>query len=251
MNTTIQSLLNHKTVRFYRDTPVPTEIMDTLLAVALRTATSNGMQQASIIHVKDTEKRAIIAAVCKQHYVAQAPVLLMFVADQYRNHAIALEVASQAKHSHDVDRFFQGYTDACLMAQSVVVAAESLGLGTTYLGAIHNDTATIIETLQLPQYTFPVLGLLIGYKQQESLLKPRLDATMRVFEDTYTTFSHYVPQLTATDSAMSQYIDARNPNQPLPAFSVQVGEKMNHVNPMRLKMGQCIVKQGFSFNLDE
>lgn len=251
MNTTIQSLLNHKTVRFYCDTPVPTDILNILFEVALRTATSNGMQQASIIHVKDISKREIIADVCKQKYVAQAPVLLMFVADQYRNHKIAHEVVSKASHCHDVDRFFQGYTDACLMAQSVVAAAESLGLGTTYLGAIHNDTQRIVDTLQLPQYTFPVVGLLIGYSNQDAALKPRLAANMRIFEDTYATFEQYVSKLEATDKATSHYIDARNPHQPLPAFSVQVSEKMNHVNPMRLKMGQCIIKQGFSFNLDE
>ncbi|MBS3988154.1 MAG: nitroreductase family protein, partial [Erysipelothrix sp.] len=131
MNTTIQTLLNHKTIRSYLNKPISNEIFEVLMEVANRTASSSGMQQASIIHVVDQSKKEIIAQVCKQDYVAQAPVLLIFVVDQHRNHHIAMEVSNQANQTNDVDRFFQGFTDAALMAQSVVTAAESLGLGTT------------------------------------------------------------------------------------------------------------------------
>lgn len=43
--------------------------------------------------------------------------------------------------------FVEGFTDACLMAQNVVNAAERTGLGANYLGNIHNETAAVIETL--------------------------------------------------------------------------------------------------------
>lgn len=251
MNTTIQTLLNHKTIRSYRDTPISADVLALLFDVASRTATSSGMQQASIIHVKEQSKKDILAQVCKQEYVAKAPVLLIFIVDQHRNHHISMEVASQARHSHDVDRFFQGFTDACLMAQSVVTAAESLGLGTTYLGAIHNDDETVIKTLQLPEYTYPVVGLLIGHIDTAPTLKPRLETSLRIFENEYVSFKEYMPHMRNIDDAMASYVDTRNPGRSLPPFTQQVSERMNYANPIRLKMGQNILKQGFSFNLDD
>jgi nitroreductase len=251
MNSTIQTLLNHKTIRSYHTTPIKDDVFKTLLDVASRTATSSGMQQASIIHVKDQSKKEIIAQVCKQDYVAIAPILLIFVVDQHRNHHIAMEVSKNASQTHDVDRFFQGFTDACLMAQSVVTAAESLGLGTTYLGAIHNDDETVIKTLNLPSLTYPVVGLLIGHPNIEPTLKPRLENSLRVFEDEYVSHREYLPLLKTMDVQMQNYVDTRNPGRTMPAFSQQVSERMNYANPIRLKMGKNIIKQGFSFNLDE
>ncbi len=251
MNTTIQTLLNHKTIRSYLNKPISNEIFEVLMEVANRTASSSGMQQASIIHVVDQSKKEIIAQVCKQDYVAQAPVLLIFVVDQHRNHHIAMEVSNQANQTNDVDRFFQGFTDAALMAQSVVTAAESLGLGTTYLGAIHNDDETVIKALNLPHLTYPVVGLLIGYTHIEPTLKPRLSTSLRVFKDEYVSYTEYMPQLKAMDEAMSNYVDTRNPSRTMAPFTQQVSERMNYANPLRLRMGQNILKQGFSFNLDE
>jgi nitroreductase len=251
MNSTIQTLLNHKTIRSYHTTPIKDEVFNTLMDVASRTASSSGMQQASIIHVKDQKKKEIIAQVCKQDYVAIAPILLIFVVDQHRNHHIAMEVVNHANHTHDVDRFFQGFTDACLMAQSVVTAAESLGLGTTYLGAIHNDDETLIKTLNLPSLTYPVVGLLIGHPNIEPTLKPRLENSLRVFEDEYVSHQEYLPLLKHVDEQMQNYIDTRNPGRSMPPFTQQVSDRMNYANPIRLKMGQNIIKQGFSFNLDE
>ncbi len=72
------------------------------------------MQAFSIIHVTDPEKKKQIAAVYKQEYVARAPELLIFVADQYRNYKIAEEKGCLDPSARDMDRFFCAFTDACL-----------------------------------------------------------------------------------------------------------------------------------------
>ena len=58
------------------------------------------------------------------------------------------------------------------MAQNLVTAAESVVLGTVYLGSILNDSEKICELLKLPELTFPVIGLGIGYPNQNPQLKP-------------------------------------------------------------------------------
>ena len=61
-----------------------------------------------------------------------------------------------------------------IAAQNVVVAAESLGMGTVYLGSILNDNAKLSELLKLPKYVYPAVGLAVGWPDQEPQLKPRL-----------------------------------------------------------------------------
>lgn len=52
-NFTTNHQLNHRTIRFFQDKPIPDELMDHLLTVMNRTATSNGLQTASVIRVTD------------------------------------------------------------------------------------------------------------------------------------------------------------------------------------------------------
>lgn len=213
MNETIKKQLAHRTIREFKDQKIPPEIFDQLMEVARRTATSVGMQASSIIRVTDIELKKKIAEVCNQDYVARAPELLIFIVDQYRNNQIAKERNYRAENAKDMDRFFQSFTDACLMAQNVVNAAESLGLGTVFLGSILNDSEKICELLKLPQLTFPVLGLGIGYPNQNPQLKPRMDMKLRVFENAYTTFDNYLDMIKEYDEEMRTYYDLRDPGR--------------------------------------
>ena len=90
-NDMINRQLNHRTIREFKDKEVPDELYKTLLEVAQRTPTSNGMQQSSIIRITDQELKNEIAKVSTQEYLARSPILLIFIVDTYRNHQIALE----------------------------------------------------------------------------------------------------------------------------------------------------------------
>ena len=69
------------------------------------------------------------------------------------------------------DRFVSGLTDAVIAAQNVVVAAESLGMGAVYLGSFFNDTAKVVELLNLPKYTYPAIGLAVGWPIPRASIK--------------------------------------------------------------------------------
>jgi len=194
-NLMLERQLNHRTIREFKDGRIPEELFNKLIEVARRTPTSNGMQASSIIRVTDNQKRKEIADVCKQEYVARAPELLILIADQYRNYRIADEKGGYEPSARDMDRFFQGFTDACLTAQNIVNAAEALDLGVVYLGSILNDAEKIIEILELPELTMPVLGLVIGYPNQNPQLKPRMSMDLRLFENTYKKFDDYLEEI--------------------------------------------------------
>ena len=250
MNNTIKMQLEHRTIREFKDDMVPEEITKQLIQVAGRTATSNGLQACSIIRVTDPAIKKELADICAQEYVARMPELWIFVVDQYRNGQIAKENDCHEDSICDMDRFFQGFTDACLMSQNVVNAAESIGLGTVYLGSILNNPSKTIEILKLPKLTFPALGLGFGYPNQEPQLKHRMDMGLRMFENSYKCFDNYRELIKEYDEIMQTYYDLRQANQRVDSFSNQVIGKLKTVNPIRQRIVKTIKDQGFDLKLD-
>lgn len=53
--------------------------------------------------------------------------------------------------------------DAFIAAQNSVIAAESLGLGSCYIGDIMENYEIHQEMFNLPEYTFPITMLCFGY----------------------------------------------------------------------------------------
>ncbi len=249
-NETVKRLLGHKSIRAFKDTPVEEAIVKNLIDVANHTSTSMGMQSFSIIRVTDKEKRAKIAKICNQEYVNEAPEFWVFIADLYRNAAIAAEQDCYLDTRANEDRFFQGFTDASLAAQNVLAAAESYGLGGVFFGSILADIAGVIEILNLPEYTFPVLGLGFGYPNQEPLLKPRMNSELKVFENEYKKEENYLEALKDYDRKMEKYYDMRNPDKYLDPFTKQIVNIFTASENMKSHMITMIRKQGFNLGLE-
>ena len=249
-NETIERLLSHRSIRAYKDKAIEPEIVKNLLEVANHTSTSMGMQSFSIIRVTDKKKRAKIADICTQQYVNQAPEFWVFIADLYRNASIAAEQECYLDTRNDYDRFFQGFTDACLAAQNVLAAAESYGLGGVFFGSILNDLEGIIEILNLPEYTFPVIGLGMGYPDQEPLLKPRMDIEFKVFENEYKRPESYLESLKEYDERMKKYYDLRNPSKNLDEFTKQVVSILSTAHLRKSNAINIMRKQGFDLGLE-
>jgi ABC-type transport system substrate-binding protein len=106
---------------------------------------------------------------------------------------------------------------------SMETAAYSLGLGCVILGSLLNNIPGLIDVLNLPEYTYPVLGLAIGKPDQNPTVKPRMPRTMQFFENTYPADADGVlDQLPAFDEEVHRYYDLRQADRPVDAFSDQV-----------------------------
>lgn len=245
INTMIEKQLQHRTIREFKNMDLPREIVDTLMEVARRTATSNGLQAYSIIRITDPSIKKQLAEVCNQEYVARAPELWVFIVDQFRNNSIVKEKGSETRNAADMDKFFQGFTDACIAAQNVVNAAEAMDLGTVYFGSILNDPAKTCKILNLPKLTFPVVGLGLGYPNQNPQLKPRFENRLRVFENSYKIFDNYLDEIKDYDEEMTTYYDLRDANRRVDSFSDQVVDKLAISLPKRREMLKVIRQQGF------
>ena len=130
MNETIKTQLNHRTIRAFEDKPLTIEEVDLLVEVAQRAASSMYLQAYSIISVTDPKLKKELATISRQSYVENNGHLFVFVVDQRRNSEIATALGQEVGVQGSADRFVSGLTDAVIAAQNVVVAAESLGMGT-------------------------------------------------------------------------------------------------------------------------
>lgn len=108
----------------------------------------------------------------------------------------------------------------------------------SYLGSILNDSEKICELLKLPELTFPVIGLGLGYPNQNPQLKPRMEMRLRVFES-------YLEEIKEYDKEMRTYYDLRDPDRPVDSFSDQVVVRLKQCNPKRQEILNVIRKQGF------
>ena len=245
MNEMIKRQLNHRTIRFFKDRPVSEEQINTLMQVMNRTATSHSMQTASMIRVTDPDLKEKLAKIGKRDYIANVPELWIFIVDVYRNSQIAKEKGYGGDNVRSMNYFVQGFTDACLMAQNVVNAAEAMDLGTVYFGCILNDVKQLINLLGLPKLTMPVVGLGFGEMDDHPDLKPRMPLEMKVYENTYERKENYLSELTEYDEIMTHYYDTRQHNQRSDTFTDQVLRNYSTPNELRAKYFEIAKIQGF------
>lgn len=251
MNETIKNQLNHKTIREFKDEKLDDGVIESLLEVANMAPTSNGMQFFSIVRITDPELKEKFALNGQQDYMARAPHLWIFVVDLFRNYTIAKENGEENDEMIGFDKFIQGFTDAIIAAQNVAVACESLGLGVNYFGNIHNDTKDIIKLLDLPELTYPAVGLGFGIPNQEPQLKPRMDINLKTFENKYQVFDNYNEKISDYDKEMTTYYDLRNANRRVDSFSNQIPKKQGTVIANRGKMFKTLLEQGFDIKKDD
>lgn len=177
-NATVDTLLERRSIRKFKPKPLSDDIVETLETVAQHAASSQFLNDWSAIRITDPAAKKRLAEIGGQPYIATAPLLYVFVLDEHRNAAIAaskgVETASDEFTLNGSYRYTQAQNDAVLALHAMETAAYSLGLGCVILGSLLNDVPALIDLLNLPEYTYPVLGLAIGKPDQDPALKPRM-----------------------------------------------------------------------------
>jgi nitroreductase len=187
-NDVIASMLAHRSVRGYRSDPLPEGTLETLVAAAQSAATSSNMQTWSVIAVTDPALKASLARMAQQQkHIEQCPLFLVWLADLSRARRLGAAEAVELDALRYFETFLVAAIDAALAAQNAVVAAESLGLSTVYIGALRNDVRGVAKLLDLPAGSLGVFGLCVGYADPAtpSEIKPRLAQGAIVHRERY------------------------------------------------------------------
>ncbi|MFC0279847.1 NADPH-dependent oxidoreductase [Falsigemmobacter intermedius] len=176
-NPVIDSLLSHRTVRNFLPQPLAAGTIELLVAAASSAPTSSNLQVWSVVAVQDAATRAKLADLAGgQKHIAQAPLCFLWVADLARAESILQAEGSGTEALDHTEAFVLATVDAMLAAQNALVAAESLGLGTVYIGGLRNHPAELAELVGLPKRAYVVAGLVVGHPDPEvaTAVKPRL-----------------------------------------------------------------------------
>jgi FMN reductase (NADPH) len=113
-----------------------------------------------------------------------APLLFTFCVDMHKLELIMARRGWQTV-SNNLSLLFFGIQDAAYAAENMVIAAESLGMGSCFLGMTPYKATRIQKTYHLPQRVFPLVELVMGYPAEEFAPRPRYPLEYTLFEDRY------------------------------------------------------------------
>lgn len=183
-NNVLDAMLSHRSIRSYLDKPIRPEI----LAAAQSAPTTSNLQAWSVIAVQDPDRKARLAVLAaNQRHILDAPLLFAFVADLARLRSISADRDHPGIALDYIEAFIFAIADAAFAAQNTLLAAQSLGLGGCYIGAMRNHPAAVADELALPDEAMVVFGMTIGYPDPsvDSDVKPRLPQNAVLHRERY------------------------------------------------------------------
>lgn len=217
MNSTIDLLNNHTSFRTFQQLPISDEQINTIFEASNHISSFSLLQAVSIIRISDSDLlRAKVKHLCAdQQYIEDADEFWIFCADFNRNYQIAPEVDLSY-----MEFLLIGTFDAGIMAQNALTAAESLGLGGVYIGAVRIHIEELSNLLELPEYVVPLGGLCIGQPAGEKPdSKPKLPKDIVMSENRYRPLEP--EELKAYDQRMKEYYQNRTSTAPFTAVKVK------------------------------
>lgn len=164
MNPVLETIHKRTSLRRYQGTPISDNDLQTLLEATLRAPTAGNMMLYSVLTIRDQDMKEKLSKTCdNQPFIARAPLVLVFLADYQRWFDYYRMSGVAPLREPDVGDLFLAMDDAIIAAQTAVLAAESIGIGTCYIGDVMENYETHRELLQLPDYVFPAAMLTLGY----------------------------------------------------------------------------------------
>ena len=219
----IHGLLNRRSIRRYRDEPVPDALLDVLLACAQSAPTKSNLQQYSIVVIEDRTVREALAPLCRRTKgIEDVPVLVAFCADMRRGQRICA-MRGHPHANNNLDTFHNAVVDAALVMGFFVAAAEAAGLGCAPLSSMRDEVAGVSKVLSLPPGVFAIAGVMCGWPAAEGYINQRLPQSVVVHRDRY------------DDSTLPDRIDeydrARHAIFPQPPDRQRNPDKYGHADP--------------------
>jgi nitroreductase len=197
MNETLGVIINRKSAREFLNETIPEQVKADIIGATMRAPTAGNLMLYSIIEVNAQSAKDVLAVSCDhQPFISRAPWVLLFLADYQRwfdyfefcgTGDFARRAGFPVRNPAEGDLML-ACCDALIAAQTAVIAAESCGLGSCYIGDIMENYETHRDLFKLPRYTFPICLLCLGYPTEARKARQptsRFDREFIVFENSY------------------------------------------------------------------
>lgn len=170
-NPILQTMLQRKSIRDYSDRMPSDEVIHAIVRAG---------QQAPFAF----QMGSLLLSRKREHNPFCAPLLFTVCVDSHRMELVMQRRGWQMA-TNDLSLLVFGIQDAALLAENMVIAAESLGLGSCFIGNAPYRSAEIIEEYHLPRRVFPLVQLVMGYPAENPPPRPRYPLEFTLFEDRY------------------------------------------------------------------
>ena len=184
-NQTLELLIERASCRNFSARRISPDVLHHILEAGVHAPTGGNLQPYSIIRIEKDEKKQRLAELAEQSLIAEAAVNLLFCIDWHRIERWAkLEIAPFTATS-SFRHFWISFQDTIICAQNICTAADSLGLGSVYIGTVLEFFADLRDMFQLPKGVFPVVLLCMGYPETRPLPRKKLDVDVIVHSEQY------------------------------------------------------------------
>ena len=180
----LDRILSRKSIRKYSKRKINEEIRTLLLACAQSASAKSDLQQYSIIDLSEKAKKESLAKLCDTPWMASAPMLLVFCGD-LRRAARLCEMKGYKYSQNTLDSLANSITDSSLAMQSIIMAAEAIGLGCCCISQVRKRLSETADLFNLPQGVFPLVGLAIGWPDEKRDVSQRLPPAVVVHKNEY------------------------------------------------------------------
>lgn len=173
MNAVIRALFERKSVRAFTQEAITEEEKELILESAFQAPTAGNQMLYTILDIQDQKITEALAEVCDhQPFIARAPLVLVFLAD-CRRWMDAYEAAGAPHREPSVGDLLLACEDALVAAQNSVTAAQSLGIGSCYIGDILENREEVVRLLNLDEAVLPIALVVYGHPDEGQVKRPK------------------------------------------------------------------------------
>lgn len=184
-NETMKLLFERGSCRNFSERKIPRDILRYILEAGIHAPTGGNLQPYSIIVIAKEETKRMLAELGEQDFIGKAPVLLLFCIDLLRIKRWAgIEVAPFTATS-SFRHFWISFQDTIICAQNICTAADSMGLGSVYIGTVLEFFQELRDIFELPNCVFPVVLLCLGYPRSKPSPRKKLGVDVVVHNERY------------------------------------------------------------------
>lgn len=235
MNPVLETIMNHRSIRKFKDVLVPAEDVKQIVEAAQMASSSSFRQSYSILGITDPEIKQEIVKITKQDFIGTCGHLFLFAVDLHRVSVNATEEEiQQMQESLSSTLMYQvAVVDTALAAQNAALAAESMGYGIVMLGSILHAVGYLNEALGLPERVMPLFGLAVGVPDEQPEQKQRLPLQAVYHENGYLQDQPvYQELIQGYDEHLSNYYQTRSTNQKEESWSAKSVKMMSRPAPV-------------------
>ncbi len=184
-NAALETILQRRSIRKFKPKQVSPKKINRVVEAAQRAPTACGMQAYSFILLTNQQVKGEIAeAIGEQECMKQAPVWIMVCADMARPLQLFETLGVRTKFG-PLSMFIPAVVDAALAAENMAIAAESLGLGSVFIGSVWSSLKRVAEILKMPKNVLPIVLICLGYPDETPPTRPRWPLEAVLHENRY------------------------------------------------------------------